>query len=349
MRLRTIFIIIFGVVALAFLYAQRAILTPFIIAAIFAFIFNPVVNFFTHRVKLPRTISVIIIYLVIISVFAALIVILARAFLLESAEFKASINAFMSGARGEISLLPPEVRASVYQTVGSIENADFFNVSSFFALFPKAIGGAIALIIFLVSSFYFLKEGKSVIEKSLLLVPRDYKVEVEILLRKINTVLGGYLRGQIFLIFLVSLVLFIALSILGIRFALIIAIFSGIAEIVPWIGPIVAATVAVVSVLLGGGSANFSLSPIQASIGVVVIYFVVRQIQDYFIVPHVMGRITKLHPLIVLFAVLAGEHTAGILGLLLAVPLAAVLKILLEFSVDTINDKEILDNKKPGR
>ena len=174
-------------------------------------------------------------------------------------------------------------------------------------------------------------------------------MEVEILLRKINTVLGGYLRGQIFLIFLVSLVLFIALSILGIRFALIIAIFSGIAEIVPWIGPIVAATVAVISVLLGGGSANFSLSPIQASIAVVVIYFVVRQVQDYFIVPHVMGRITKLHTLIVLFAVLAGEHTAGILGLLLAVPLAAVLKILLEFSVDTINDKEIQDNKKPGR
>jgi len=184
-------------------------------------------------------------------------------------------------------------------------------------------------------------------EKLIVFVPRNYKVEVEILLRKINTVLGGYLRGQIFMVFLVSLVLFIALTILGVKFALILAIFSGIAEIIPWIGPIVAGALAVVSVFLTGGSSSFNLAPLQTSIIVIVVYFVVRQIQDYLIVPHVMGRITKLHPVVVLFAVLVGEHSAGVLGLLLAVPVAAVLKILLEFSVDTINDAD-LANKKPG-
>ena len=94
----------------------------------------------------------------------------------------------------------------------------------------------------------------------------------------------------------------------------------------------------------------YSLAPIQTSIIVVIIYFVLRQLQDYLIIPHVMGRITRLHPLIILFAVLAGGHSGGILGLLLAVPIAAVLKILLEFSVDTINDRESqIANKKPGR
>ncbi len=339
-RLRTVFIIGTVLLILGFLYLERAILTPFIAAAIFAYIFNPIVNFFDNKIRLPRTLSVIIIYLILISIFITFIFFLVRGLIFESSEFKISILDFIQGAKYQINLLPEYARPFVYDSLNSLSNIEFFKTSSVFHFFPRAISGAISLLIFLFSSFYFLKEGKSIIDKILLFVPRDYKVEIEILLRKINTVLGGYLRGQIYMVFLISSILFIALSLLGIRFALILAIFSGIAEIVPLIGPIVAAVVAVLAVLLGGGSSTYSLAPIQTSIIVVIIYFVLRQLQDYFIIPHVMGRITKLHPLIILFAVLAGGHSGGILGLLLAVPIAGVIKILLEFSVDTINERE---------
>jgi predicted PurR-regulated permease PerM len=348
MRIRTVFFMILAFIGFLFLYSQRAILTPFIIAGIFAYIFNPLVNFFSHKIRLPRTLSVVIIYFLIISVISICVYLTAQVFISESVEFRNSINLYLNNARNEINLLPPEARNTAYQALLSIKNADFLKTSSLFAIFPRAITGFIFLVIFLVSSFYFLKEGRNIVEKILVFVPRSYKVEVEILLRKINTVLGGYLRGQIFMVILVSFILFVCLAILGVKFALIIAIFSGIAEIIPWIGPIIAGAFAVISVLLTGGSTTFNLPPIQTSIVVVIIYFVVRQIQDYLIVPHMMGRITKLHPVIVLFAVLVGEHTAGVLGLLLAVPVAAVLKILLEFSVDTINDAD-LANKKPGR
>lgn len=350
LRLRTVFILGIVFIILAFLWAEKSILTPFIIAAIFAYIFNPIVNFFDNKIRLPRTLSVIIIYVILISVFTTFIFFLAKGLIFESSEFKVSVLSFMQNAKYEINLLPGYARPFVYDSLNNLSNIEFFKASSVFQFFPRAVSGLISVLIFLFSSFYFLKEGRSIINKSLLFVPRDYKVEIEILLRKINTVLGGYLRGQVFMIFLISSILFVALSLFGVRFALIIAIFSGIAEIVPLIGPIIAATVAVIAVLLGGGSSMYSLAPIQTSIIVVIIYFVVRQLQDYFIIPHVMGRITKLHPLIILFAVLAGGHSAGILGLLLAVPIAAVLKILLEFSVDTINDRENqIDNKKPGR
>jgi predicted PurR-regulated permease PerM len=175
-------------------------------------------------------------------------------------------------------------------------------------------------------------------------VPNDHRLDVEILLRKINQILNGYLRGQIFLVFLVSLVLFIALSVMGVKFSLLLAVFSGIAEIVPIIGPIVAATVAAVVVFLSGVS-NFSLSPLQAVILVVIVYFIVRQIQDYFVTPVIMGRITKLHPLVIMFAVLIGGHSFGILGLILAVPAAAILKLLLDFSFDKINNQNIPQKK----
>jgi predicted PurR-regulated permease PerM len=81
-------------------------------------------------------------------------------------------------------------------------------------------------------------------EKALTFVPNDYKIEVEILIRRINSVLGKYLRGQIFLVFFVSAVLFILLQYFRSKFALILAVFSGFAEIVPIIGPIVAVAVA---------------------------------------------------------------------------------------------------------
>jgi predicted PurR-regulated permease PerM len=350
LRLRTVFIVGIILVIIGFLWLERAILAPFIIAAIFAYILNPIVNFFDNKIKLPRALSVIIIYIILISILVAFIVFLAKGLIFESSEFKVSVLSFIQGAKYQINLLPEYVRPYVYDGLNSLSNVEFFKSSAIFRFFPKAISGGVTILIFLFSSFYFLKEGKHIIDKVLIFVPRDYKVEVEILLRKINTILGGYLRGEIYMIFLISSILFIVLSLLGVRFALIVAIFSGIAEIIPFIGPIIAAVVAVLAVLLGGGSFAYSLAPIQTAIIIVIVYIVLRQLQDYFIIPHVMGRITKLHPLIILFAVLAGGHSAGILGLLLAVPIAAVLKILLEFFVDTINDRENqIDNKKPGR
>jgi predicted PurR-regulated permease PerM len=184
-------------------------------------------------------------------------------------------------------------------------------------------------------------------DKFLNFVPNDYKIEVDILIRRINSVLVSYLRGQVFLVFFVSLVLFILLTILGVKFSFILAVFSGFAEIVPIIGPIVAAAVAAIVAFVVGTS-NFNLSPIQISFAVIIIYFVVRQIQDYLINPYIMGRITKLHPLIILFAVIAGEHSAGILGIILAVPVVGILRIIFEYSLNKVSDigKEFKVNKK---
>ena len=176
------------------------------------------------------------------------------------------------------------------------------------------------------------------IDKLLNLAPRHYRIELDILLRKINSVLVGYLRGQIFLVFFVSLTLFVLLAILGVKFALILAVFSGFAEIVPIIGPIVAAAVAAIVGYLGATS-NFGFDQVQIVMAIIVIYFVVRQFQDYFVNPFIMGKITKLHPLIILFAVIAGEHSGGILGLILAVPIAGILRIIFEYSFDKINSR----------
>jgi len=318
---------------------ERAILTPFILAAIFAYIFNPIVNFFSHKLKLPRALSVLIIYSAIILVVAMAGVAFSSRVVEESVELREEATAITKTARNEINALPDWVKPAINDTLESFENGTVISYPSVMSFLPTAFSRILSFIIFLFAAFYFLKEGRNMFDKLLNFVPNDYKVEVDILFRRINSVLGGYLRGQIFLVFLVSLVLFICLTVLGVKFALILAVFSGFAEIVPIIGPIVAASVAALAAYLGGAS-NFNLPPLQIALIVVAVYTIVRQLQDYLVNPYIMGRITKLHPLVILFAVIAGEHIAGIIGLILAVPIAGIIKIIFEFSLDKVNIKE---------
>lgn len=338
-RLRTAFFIGLGLLLLWFLYIERAILTPFILAAIFAYLFNPVVNFFSHKVKLPRTISIIVIYALLIAIVVVGSISLTKRIVDESSELTQYATKLNVEAKHQINTLPDWIRPTVNEALYSFENYKMFSTPSVFSFFPKAFSRILGLIIFLFSAFYFLKEGRVMRDKFLNLIPNEFKFDVEVLLRKINITLGSYLRGQIFLVLLVSATLFIALTVLGVKFSLILAIFSGFAEIVPIIGPIVAASVAAIVAFVGGTS-NFGLSSLQMAIAVVVVYTVVRQVQDYIVNPYFMGRITKLHPLVILFAVIAGEHTAGVMGLILAVPIAGILKILLEFSLDKVNGIE---------
>ncbi|MFI5206326.1 MAG: AI-2E family transporter, partial [Candidatus Paceibacterales bacterium] len=335
-RLRTAFFIILAILSLWFLYLIRAILPPFILAAIFAYIFNPTINFFSSKLKLPRTIAISIVFVFIVGIIAGMGTIFTKRIIEESLEINSYVSYLLQTARTQINGLPFWARPTIYDLLYSLKKTPLAGSMSFAPFFPQAISQLINFLIFVFSAFYFLKDGGRFIEKLLTFVPYDLKSDIRLLVKRINSTLGAYLRGQVFLVFLMSIWTFIALSIIGVRFSLIVAVFSGFAEIVPVIGPIVAAAVAVLVVLVGG-SLNFGLTTINGVLLVVLIYFVLRHLEDYFIIPHVMGKITKLPPFVIFFAAIAGGHLMGLWGLVLAVPVAAVIRLLLEFSMDRIN------------
>lgn len=339
-RLRTAFFIFLALLILWFVYIDRAILTPFILAALFAYIVNPIVNFFSHKMKIPRTVSILIIYTCIIGAITFALLSLTSKVIQESSELGSTIQHVIDEAKIGVRQLPDWMQPTIAEMLVSLEKSRIFSANSLFALFPEAISKIVSLLIFLFSGFYFLKEGGRMLDKLLTVVPNDYRVEVEILIRRINSVLGGYLRGQIFLIILISMLFFITLSIFGARFALVLAIFSGLAEVVPIFGPIIATTVTSIVVYLTGVS-GFGLTPLQGAIAVAVIYIIIRQFQDYFITPFVMARITKLHPFVIFFAVTTGGHLMGILGFILAVPVAATIRILFEYLLDKVNTRYV--------
>jgi predicted PurR-regulated permease PerM len=338
-NLRATFFVFLTILVAFLLYIERAILTPFVLAVIFAYILNPVINFFYRYIKLPRSLSIIIIYSLVVFLLVSLGVSLTKQITNESSELKSFINGIPEASENQINNLPSWIKPVAQETFAFIEKPRVISSNSVFTFFPRALTTVIGFFIFLFAGFFFLKDGESTIKVFLNNVPSKYKSDINLLSSRIGNVLGGYLRGQVFMVLLVSFVLYLALSIVGVKFALILAIFSGFVEIVPIIGPIFAGAITVL-ITFSSGNLSFGLIPLQGAIIVAIIYFIVRQIQDYFVAPAVMGRIVRLHPLIILFSVLAGQHIWGTLGVILAVPVAGVIRILLKFSLEKISKSE---------
>ena len=140
--------------------------------------------------------------------------------------------------------------------------------------------------------------------------------------------------------------LYVGFSFLGIKNALTISILSALAGIVPIIGVIATIIIGTFVIVLSGGIHAFNLGILETILIVIGIYYGAQLIQDYILAPFILGKAVRLHPLVILFAALAGGNIAGILGLILAIPVAATTKILLEFAMDKINHRDYLLNKE---
>jgi predicted PurR-regulated permease PerM len=179
-----------------------------------------------------------------------------------------------------------------------------------------ALNTALVIIV----TFYLLVDGHGFIRRALSLVESPRRERVTSLLEHIHVVLGRWLRGELFLIVLVAIVVYLILGpLLGLHYALAIGVLTGVLEVIPLVGPVIAAGIAGVDAFVQGGSSLALL--------VIVIYVVLREVEDQLIMPVVIGRAVHLHPVVTIFAVLVGLSAFGILGGLLGVPAAAAANV----------------------
>jgi predicted PurR-regulated permease PerM len=146
--------------------------------------------------------------------------------------------------------------------------------------------------------------------------PKEHETYVLNLWQRAQKKMGQWLQGQLFLAIVVGVLVYIGLSLLGIRFALLLAIIAGILELVPYIGPVLSAIPAVILA--------FFQMPILA-LWVLILYIIIQQLENYLLVPVIMKKVVGLNPVVVIIALLIGGKLLGILGIILAVPAAAVL------------------------
>lgn len=326
--------------ALVVLVAARDVVHPFVWAAIFAYVFTPVVNVVQRRTRLPR-----------VAVGSALFAVLALAlYSLGRVLVPIAADQFRD-LQQRLPELLDNIRALALRSlegtgfervaISALDQADDVAQSVVDNIIPVALGiGAVLLktLVFVIALWYLLLDGPRVGVTLRAVLPPGQRDELLRLFGRINSVLGQYVRGQVLLIAIMSTVTSIGLSVLGVPFSILLGLLTGILETLPIAGPIAAGTIAVLVAL--GHPNPFGLPQVGYAGIVAVMYTILRHAEDYFVIPLVIGRIVELHPLVVIFSLLVGGAVGGLLGLLLAVPVAASVRIALLYALAKLRDED---------
>lgn len=308
----------------------RDLLLLVLTAIVIASAIEPGVAFFI-RLRMPRFVSALLVYVL---VFGSVFIILYFFFppiISDAAEFIASMPKYLdainvtspfstitnAAANGQ-----PQVQ-SFLQTLISLQGIFTSSSASILQLFVTFFGGIFSLVLVIVLSFYFALQDTGVDDFIRLVMPvkwEEYSVD---LWRRSQKKIGLWMQGQILLSVIVGVLVYLGLLIIGIPYALLLSVFTAMAEIIPVFGSLIAGTVAVIVAYSNGGIA---LGAIVAGL-----YIVVNQFESNLIYPLIVKKIVGLPPLLVIVALIAGYTLAGFLGVLLSVPVAAVL---LEFITD---------------
>ena len=336
------------VVALSILLlrAVEHILAPFIAAIITAYLFNPLVSWLERRAAMGRALWIAVLYVIAFLTLYGLftwlwprIVEQTRGLAAQAPTLVAQIQAFFAG-REQIELggFVIDLAPLEEQLISIVRDLGTSLSGSVPGLVFSALESVIFILVYLIITFYLLLQAGQLKQWSANLIPAPYRAEIGSLGTQIDQVFSAYIRGQLILIVVMSVLLYIPLSILRVPYALVIAIASGVLEILPIIGPWSAAGIAM-SVALFQADVPFGLSNVALAALLGAIYFVLRQIEDHFIIPQVMGPLVRLHPAVVIFAILAGGAIAGAFGLFISIPVAAVIRILLSYVYRKLTDQ----------
>jgi predicted PurR-regulated permease PerM len=230
--------------------------------------------------------------------------------------------------------VPVQVPALIRDAQATIVGLPHLILHNSLSVASHTVATVLQLLTFLISTFYLLRDAPRLGGWLSGRLPARSRTETLALARDVDAVLGEYLRAEVILIALMSTVSLIALMVLGVHFALVLAPVVGFLEIFPIIGPLVAITIVTLVALVG--PAGFGLSHVSYAVIVALVFFVLRQVEDYLVIPNVVGHALKLHPVVILFALVSGLTLGGILGMFLAVPVTGMLKVLGSYAYDRL-------------
>jgi predicted PurR-regulated permease PerM len=306
----TIVFTVFFLLGLYFLYLIRDILTLIFLAFIIMVALRPISRKLQHYLKMPAGISIFLSYLLLIVVIGTFLAVLVPPLLGQLVGLVSLIN--LPGLQDQVTDFKftitelSELAGRVGTSVGaifSIIGSTFSTIFTFFTL--------------LVVSYFLLSERDHLPQKlSWIIKSPDQKHKFTKLLEQIEEQLGGWVRGELILMLIIGLMTFVGLTALGVPYALPLAILAGMLEIVPNIGPTIAAVPAIALAYLSNGWVSAG--------SVLILNLVIQQLENNFLVPKVMKASANVNPLASILAILIGLNLGGVMGALLAVPLYIV-------------------------
>lgn len=325
---RWLFVISISVLSIWLLASVRSILSPFFVAIVLAYLLVPIVEMLIRKGVGRRT-AIAIVFLGIIGSLAVTIFLLIPKLYLElskltsvlpdtMAAFEQKLQEFRSNFQA--AGLPHQVLTLLDEHLGQGQTFLVQWLDNFLDDIPKILTSMSLLILSPVIAIYLLVDWQKLQGGLLRIVPQRRRVAWQRLIQDISYIVRSYIRGNILVALIVGILTGIGVKIVGMDFALIIGVLCGLFDLIPYFGPLIGA---IPAVLLG-----LVVSPFMA-IKVLIVILIVQQLESSVISPKLMGDSVGLHPLWIIFALLAGGEIAGFWGILLAVPVAAVIRVII--------------------
>lgn len=328
---RVILLLVF--ISLFFLYQQaEMIMVPIVLSLVLAYLFDPLIDFFEAR-KIKRERSILWLILFMIFLMGLGSVFLVPILIEEIQKFIALIPKIKTTVLGWIDIA--QVKLTEY---GIIEEEKFLDekiVSGAQDLLEALLGGAlkftkaasgtitqllnIILIPFL--TYYFLVDFDNIRRGALKLVPQEQQKRIAEIARSADRIIGLYIRGQLLVCAIIGVLTSFGLWILGVDYAILLGTMAGISNLIPYVGLTVTLIIAAIVSLFGP-------TPLLSLVKVGGVFWLVQFLEGSFISPRVVGKVTGLHPAAVMIALLLFANFFGFVGLLIAVPITAVGKVL---------------------
>lgn len=348
------------------LYLSRPVLPVLIIAALLSFLLMPVVGFFHHRLRIPRGLAILfslllMLLLILLSPLVFIPPIIDGFNFLAKVDYQILIESVLDWMKTTLlsmkstgpqflglqfdldSIIDPalellrDTEADISPTlpsfgslIDSLRSAVIFTYGVATNVAGTVFAGVLALIITLLSIIYFSLDAHKFANWFLNVVPEPHRPEIAKLAARLVKTWRAYFRGQLNLMIIIGVITWIGNTAIGLPGSFPLAVIAGVMELIPNLGPFLAAVPAVIVALLQG-STYLGISNFTFALIVIGLYILIQQIENTFVVPRVLGDAVDLHPLVVLVGVVVGANVAGILGALLAAPVIASVREIVSY------------------
>lgn len=347
--LRRIFILSGIALILWVLYLLKPVVLPFVAAFLVAYLFSPLVEKI-HKIGLPRWLAISFVFVGIGVVLTLamwyLVPLVWQQLMYARDSIPAGIHwlnyTFLPWVSQTFSVEQMEIDTQQMSTVVMEYIQTNYSADSIQAMVLKVaqsglnfiqIGGTVVLIPII--AFYFLLDWDRMLDSFRRLIPRPYEKSTLHIVGECHQVLGAFVKGQFLVMFLLGTVYAVGLQVIGLEVGLIIGMVAGLASIIPYLGFAVGIIAAVIATLF-----QFGIDWMHLAL-VLVVFMIGQAVEGYILQPFLLGDKIGLSPVAVVFAVLAGAQLAGFLGMLIALPVAAVIVVLLRHARDCYEKSRI--------
>ncbi|HEY66547.1 MAG TPA: AI-2E family transporter [Caldilineae bacterium] len=357
------------------IWAARGGLYPYLIALLIGYVVHPLVNFLDEHMPTPlqrinasRPLAIIIVYLLIIGMVVTIMAFLVPLVIRQLQDLLTALPSLIEGAQTRMNVGLTDWYLQAWDYVGRLAEQYFGirleevaqgnlrpqveqwilewiqraaalvvtgvqqGLTRSLTVITSTVSFVLGILILPFWLFYILNDQAQVISGIMRLIPERYRLDAHFLGKAADGVLSAYIRGQLLLCLFIFIIDSIGLAIIGVNYPLLLGLVAGVLEIFPFIGPILGAIPALLVALLQSPS---------TALWTLLLFVGVQQVENIFLVPRIQGQSVQLHPALIMLVLVMGNELAGIWGMLLAVPVTAIVRDVFKYLYLRMSDENL--------